>query len=241
MLELNDSSCDNTMQIGIDEAGRGPLLGRVYAAACLLPQNSELLRYSDIKDSKKFSSRDKIKEVATNIKENAIAWSVHYEDEKTVDRINILQATYAAMYKCTHDMICKLKNKFSSVDYNSIILLIDGRYFTPTSHFIDGDIVSLSYKCIEKGDGKFMNIAAASILAKVARDDYVESLCDQFPLLDQIYRLRSNKGYGSKHHCEAIREHGISQFHRQTFGICRNKPITFFQCHSSHTTDLKDN
>jgi len=196
-------------EIGVDEAGRGPLFGRVYTAAVILPKDDGF-DHSKMKDSKKFHSVKKIKEVAEYIKENALFWSVTFEDEKVIDEINILQATQKSMHHSIENVIRKSKtNVLNSHQYK---LLIDGNYFKPFKNY--------EHVCVEGGDNMYSCIAAASILAKVERDTYIEELCNENPELIEKYGLNSNKGYGAKKHIEGIKEHGITIWHRRTFGIC---------------------
>jgi ribonuclease HII len=211
-------SNDETLEIGIDEVGRGPLFGRVYTAAVILPKDDSF-DHSKMKDSKKFSSKTKIQEVAQYIKENAIAWAISFEDEKTIDTINILQATQLSMHKCIGEI---LKNSITKS--KPVKLLIDGNYFKPLTSYnsVYGKIEQIPFQCVEQGDNKFTCIAAASILAKVARDAYIEELCEQNPELVEHYSLLSNKGYGAKKHIEGIKEHGITIWHRRSFGICKD-------------------
>jgi ribonuclease HII len=211
------------IEIGIDEVGRGPLFGRVYASAVVLPKSNEF-KHNEMKDSKKFSSKKKIDSTSQYIKQNAIAWSIRYEDETTIDRINILQATQLAMHNCITDILHQLKEKNSELNLRNIILLIDGNYFKPFTHFnsITNKFETIMYHTIEQGDNKFTSIAAASILAKVERDKYIEELCEENTELKEKYKIDSNKGYGSKHHLDGIKKHGITQWHRKTFGICKN-------------------
>jgi ribonuclease HII len=211
------------IEIGVDEVGRGPLFGRVYASAVILPKSNDF-KHNEMKDSKKFSSKKKIDSVAQYIKQNAIAWSIRYEDEITIDRINILQATQLAMHNCITDILHQLKEKNSELNLRNIILLIDGNYFKPFTNFnpITNKFETIIYHTIEQGDNKFTSIAAASILAKVERDKYIEELCEENPELKEKYKIDSNKGYGSKHHLDGIKTHGITKWHRKTFGICKN-------------------
>ena len=204
-------------EIGVDEVGRGPLFGRVYTAAVILPKDDSF-DHSKMKDSKKFHSKQKIQEVAEYIKENAIAWSVAYEDEKTIDEINILQATQKSMHKCIKEVVKK-----TSRQPDLIQLLIDGNYFNSYAEYNNTQrkLEVLKHVCIEGGDNKYSCIAAASILAKVARDAYIEELCNEHPELSEKYNIDSNKGYGAKKHLDGINEHGITQWHRKTFGICK--------------------
>lgn len=210
------------VEIGSDEAGRGPLFGRVYSAAVVLPKDDSF-DHNKMKDSKKFHSKKKIEEVANYIKENAIAWSVKYADEITIDTINILQATQQAM----HDAITDVKTQMIQLNPNlkptDILLLIDGNYFNPLTHFnkATNKIEYIPYKMIEGGDNKYTSIAAASILAKVERDKYIEDLCEENPELAERYGIDSNKGYGAKRHLDGIKQYGITKWHRRSFGICK--------------------
>jgi ribonuclease HII len=209
------------IEIGIDEAGRGPMFGRVYAGVAVLPKD-DVFDHSQMKDSKKFTSKKKIENVAEYIKENAIAWAVEYEDEQIIDNINILQATQSAMHKGIKNVIAQLSNN-KDIDYDKILLLVDGNYFKPFTILNKTKTKFECIKCqmIEGGDNKYTSIAAASILAKVSRDKYIEELCIQNPELIERYSIDSNKGYGSKKHMEGINKYGISKWHRKTFGICK--------------------
>ena len=242
---------DHIIEIGADEAGRGPMFGRVYSGAVVLPKDDSFDHYK-MKDSKKFTSKNskKINEVAEYIKQNAIAWAVAYEDERVIDEINILQATQSAMHKAIQNVIGQLTKNNTVLDYNNLFLLIDGNYFKPfhyeSDHNMGGSSAksnvtikpiqmpmsstntkpsfktsTLHYTTIEGGDNKYTSIAAASILAKVERDKYIEDLCLHNPDLIEKYGLDSNKGYGSKRHMDGIKKHGISKWHRRTFGICK--------------------
>jgi len=218
----------NILEIGADEAGRGPLFGRVYSAAVILPKDGSF-DHSKMKDSKKFHSKKQIDEAADYIKQNALAWYVSFEDEKTIDAINILQATQKAMHKAIletrnqYNELMKKEVKKENNDY-SFYLLIDGNYFNPITYFNkhSNKLESLRYSCIEGGDNKYTAIAAASILAKVERDKYIEELCKEHPDLIEKYGIDQNKGYGAKRHLDGIKEHGISIWHRRSFGICRS-------------------
>jgi ribonuclease HII len=208
---------DNNLEIGIDEAGRGPMLGRVYTAAVILPKDDSF-NHSLMKDSKKFHSVKKIKEVAEYIKKNALYWHVAYADEQTIDEINILNATHKAMHEAIRAVLEKAIDK-ESVSFH---LLVDGNNFKPLRIVKpDMSLEQIRHTCIEGGDNIYTAIAAASIIAKVERDTYIEELCKKEPLLDQRYGLLSNKGYGTKTHMEGIAQHGISQYHRKSFGVCK--------------------
>jgi ribonuclease HII len=206
-------------EIGVDEAGRGPLFGRVYAAAVILPKDDSF-EHSRMKDSKKFHSKKKIEEVAEYIKQHAIAYSVSYEDEKTIDDINILQATQKCMHTCIQEVQKKVLHDKKK---ESIYLLIDGNYFNPITHLNKQTkkLEVLPYTTVEGGDNKYTCIAAASILAKVERDKYIDSLCQNHPELGEKYGIDTNKGYGAKKHLDGIRTHGITPWHRRTFGLCK--------------------
>jgi ribonuclease HII len=197
-------------EIGVDEVGRGPLFGRVYSAAVVLPKDDSFDHFK-MKDSKKFHSKKKIQEVADYIKMNAIAWSVTFEDECVIDEINILQATQ----QCMHKSILKIIEKTKMTEYK---LLIDGNYFKPLKV---SNNIKYKFACIEGGDNIYSSIAAASIIAKVERDKYIEDLCNLHPDLIEKYGIDSNKGYGAKKHMDGIKEHGITPWHRRTFGICK--------------------
>ena len=233
-LQLHYSKDPNIIEIGVDEVGRGPLFGRVYTSAVILPSNKNAnidtsldivdlkeefeFDFSKIKDSKKFHSKKKITEVANYIKEHAVAWSVSYIDESIIDDVNILQATQLSMHKCINEIIQK-----NNLPLDSTLLLIDGNYFKPVTLFDKktNQIQSFNYVCVEGGDNKYASIAAASILAKVARDEYIQELCEQHPNLIEHYGIDSNKGYGAKKHLDGIKQNGITIWHRRTFGICK--------------------
>ena len=204
------------IEIGIDEAGRGPMFGRVYAGIVVLPKDDSF-NHSQMKDSKKFHSKKKIEQVADYIKKNAIAWAVEYEDEQTIDKINILQATQSAMHKGITNVLSQL-SKLSNINYDKILILVDGNYFKP---FTILNEITIKYKMIEGGDNKYTSIAAASILAKTERDKYINELCEENPELVHHYDINSNKGYGSKKHMDGIKQYGITKWHRKTFGLCK--------------------
>ncbi len=209
------------IEIGIDEAGRGPMFGRVYAGVAVLPKDDSF-DHSQMKDSKKFHSKKKIEQVAEYIKENAIAWAVEYEDEQTIDEINILQATQSAMHKGIKNVLSQL-SKLTDINYDKILLLVDGNYFKPFTILNKNKtkLETIKYQMVEGGDNKYTSIAAASILAKVERDTYIDKLCEENHELIEHYGIDSNKGYGSKKHMDGIKQHGITKWHRKTFGICK--------------------
>jgi ribonuclease HII len=210
----------NIIEVGADEAGRGPMFGRVYSGAVVLPKDDSFDHYK-MKDSKKFTSKNnkKIQEVADYIKANAIAWAVEYEDERVIDDINILQATQSAMHKAIRSVMRQIKD----LDTNNLFLLIDGNYFKQLTvvNKSNNRIENAKFETIEGGDNKFTSIAAASILAKVERDKYIEDLCKENPELIEKYGIDSNKGYGSKTHMDGIKKYGITKWHRRTFGLCK--------------------
>jgi ribonuclease HII len=218
-LKKNFLEDPSIYEIGVDEVGRGPLFGRVYTAAVVLPKDDSF-DHSKMKDSKKFHSKKKIEEVAEYIRQNAIAYYISYEDEKVIDEINILQATQRSMRTSIMEVRKQLLNE--KKEPLKVHLLIDGNYFIPIT-FLNKDtnkIETIPYDFIEGGDNKYSAIAAASILAKVERDKYIEDLCVENPDLVEKYSLDTNKGYGSKKHLDGIKEHGITIWHRRTFGIC---------------------
>tara|TARA_R110002074_G_scaffold255810_1_gene428251 strand:- start:2974 stop:3678 length:705 start_codon:yes stop_codon:yes gene_type:complete len=212
VLEHYYSADDGAVEIGVDEVGRGPMLGRVYSAAVILPKD-ESFNHSLMKDSKRFHSKNKIMEAYEYIKEHSIAWSVGYSTESTIDDINIRNATHRAMHEAIKGVIEPGKK---------IHLLVDGNDFKPyTIMNPDIGIVQVPTTCIEGGDDKYTAIAAASIIAKVTRDKYIADLCEENPSLDEKYGIMSNKGYGTTTHMDGIRAYGITKFHRRSFGICR--------------------
>lgn len=174
---------------GVDEAGRGPLAGRVYAAAVILPEG---IIIDGINDSKKLSEK-KREELFEVIKEKALAYSVAYADEKRIDEINILNATFEAMNKA-----------------------VDGLSVKPDFVLIDGNRIKgmeTPHKTIVKGDSKSISVAAASVLAKVSRDRYIAEEAKKYP----EYGFEKHKGYGTKAHTEAILKYGACPIHRKTF------------------------
>ena len=198
------------IEAGCDEAGRGCLVGRVYAAAVIWPKEipDEVRRaidFSLIRDSKKLTEKRRLKAVEI-IKRYAIAWAVAYEDEKTIDEINILQAAYSSMHKAIRNLSVKPES-----------LIVDGSYFKPYMD-LDGEIIP--HTTVTKGDNKYISIAAASILAKVSRDQYITELYHSDPSFEP-YEWHKNKSYGTKRHLDAIKKYGVTPHHRLSFGICK--------------------
>ena len=228
---LREYNSENKWEIGIDEAGRGPMFGRLYVAGVVLPKDDSF-RHQDMKDSKKFHSQTKIRNVSKYIKEHAIAWHIHYISAKTIDHINIRQSVLLAMQECAKQCIYKLRNIVPEiVPERDVFLVIDGNDFTRCPLFDETtqSIVEISHCTVEGGDNKYTSIAAASILAKVARDDYINELCLEYPELHDRYGIGKNKGYGTKIHLDGIIKHGISEWHRTSYGLCktaRRNPIT---------------
>ncbi len=182
----------NEIEAGCDEAGRGCLAGPVFAAAVILPSDfsNDLLN-----DSKQLSEKHR-KALRIVIEKEAITWAVAQVDPKEIDKINILNASFLAMHRAL-DQLKKLPTS----------LLIDGNRFKPYKN--------ISHHCIIKGDGKFMSIAAASILAKTYRDDFMESLALQHP----HYGWEKNKGYPTQAHRTAIQQFGSCKHHRKSFRL----------------------
>ncbi len=197
---LLNSYTKKLIEAGCDEAGRGCLAGPVYAAAVILPQN---YRNSDLNDSKILSEkqRKKLREI---IESEAISWAVASVDNNEIDEINVLNASFLAM----HRAIEKLEKQPG-------FLLIDGNRFKIYKE--------IPHKCIIKGDGKYLSIAAASILAKTHRDDFMKKLHIEFP----DYDWKNNKGYPTPKHKAAIAKHGITDFHRKSFRLNEQLKIDF--------------
>lgn len=180
------------IEAGCDEAGRGCLAGPVVAAVVILPKR---FKHDVLNDSKKLnaSQREILKE---EIKEKAIAWHIAMVDNHEIDRLNILRATYKAMHLAIEGLERKPE-----------LLLVDGNNFIPFKE--------IPFKTIIKGDGKFMSIAAASVLAKTYRDEYMNKLHEKHP----EYSWNTNKGYPTQEHRDAIAEFGSTDFHRKTFNL----------------------
>ena len=204
------------IEIGIDEAGRGPMFGRVYVGAVVLPKDNKQFDFSKMKDSKKFHSEKKIKEVAEYIKSHAITWSVTFAEHDEIDSKNIRKATI----DCMHNAINNIMEKLNTTP-DKIYILVDGNDFIPMMKLCDDSYIQIPHICVEGGDNTYASIAAASILAKVERDEYIMSMCKENPELNAHYDLESNKGYGTKKHMDGIKIHGISKWHRKSFGICK--------------------
>ena len=179
-------------EAGCDEAGRGCLAGSVYAAAVILPEGyqNELLNDSQQLTEKR---RYALREI---IERDAVAWAVGVVTPEEIDKINILNASILAM----HRALDQLKVRPEAI-------IVDGNRFTPYNN--------LPYTTIVKGDGKYLSIAAASILAKTYRDDYMNRLAEEYPQYDWL----SNKGYPTKKHREAIRQYGIAPYHRKSYNL----------------------
>jgi len=182
----------NLVEAGCDEAGRGCLSGPVYAAAVILPKNFE---NDFLKDSKQLSDNQRRK-LRPIIETEAVAWAVASVNNVEIDEINILNASFLAM----HRALDKLKTLPDC-------LLIDGNRFKKYKN--------ISHHCIVKGDGKYLSIAAASILAKTYRDDYMLKLHQKYPQYDWV----NNKGYGTIKHRKAIEVYGANKFHRKSFTL----------------------
>ena len=191
---------EDLIEAGCDEAGRGCLAGSVYAAAVILPSDyqNELLN-----DSKKLTAKKRYT-LREEIERDAIAWAVGIVTPEEIDKINILNASFLAM----HRALDQLKVRPEAV-------IVDGNRFKPYQDLPSTTIV--------KGDGKYLSIAAASILAKTYRDDYMLSLAEEYPQYD----WQSNMGYPTKKHRQAIREHGITPYHRKSYNLLGDGQLSF--------------
>ena len=184
-------------EVGLDEAGRGPLIGRVYAAAVNWGNTDENTK---VMDSKKLSAK-KRNEVLKWIKENVDEWAVGFAEPEEIDEINILEATTLAMYRAIEQLTFK-------PDY----LVIDGCGW-------EKKFTNFNTTSIVKGDSKIYSIAAASIIAKEYHDDYIKTICAENPELNERYDLLSNMGYGTRNHVDGIRKYGLSNYHRKSFKL----------------------
>ena len=211
-----------TYEICIDEAGRGPLFGRVYIASVVLPRDGSFL-VDGIMDSKMIKSADKLRQLSERIKKEAVAWHIAYLEPGEIDNINILNATLNGMHECVRNICSQLEDNGKSMNSDNTLAVVDGNQFNPYCKWNEETqtIEWLPYVTVEHGDSLYVGVAAASILAKHAHDSYIWDLCDQYPELDAKYKLRSNVGYGTKHHLDGIREHGITRWHRKSFGPCK--------------------
>ena len=214
MAETNE-----TIVIGVDEAGRGPLFGKVYTSAVVLPSD-EIFDKSKLKDSKKFSSKKKIKEVFEYIKENCNYYGIDSADVDEIDKYNILQATQRSMHRSISQVITKLleTNNDSNI-FKKIIIYVDGNYFNTFKYFYNDCFHIISHECVIKGDSIHKEISGASILAKVSRDKYIEEFIEENPEYDEKYGLLSNKGYAAKVHIDGIKKYGYSPYHRKSFKL----------------------
>lgn len=196
----------NTVEVGIDEAGRGSLIGDVYVAAVIWnPEVTDGLA-EQIKDSKKLS-RKKRAVLRSYIEDNAVDYAVAKTDNIRIDTVNIYQATQEAM----HAALNKLQ-----VDFDFV--LVDGNGFRPYMKEHGDEYVQ--HACIVGGDNIYMSIAAASILAKEYHDEHIKTLVTEHPYLEK-YGLLKNMGYGTKVHLEAIKAFGVTDFHRKSFSVCK--------------------
>ena len=188
------------LEVGIDEVARGCMFGRVYTAAVIWPQDVEY--DDDVRDSKKLSKK-KREQLYDFIIENAIDYSINYSDEQFIDETSITTAVYNSMHK-------NLDNLTVEPD----LILVDGNFFPQYKN--------KNHLCVIDGDATYKSIAAASILAKVEHDHYIEDICEEYPYLHEKYDLLNNMGYGTKKHMDGIKQYGSSDFHRKTYGICKN-------------------
>lgn len=181
-----------TIECGVDEAGRGCLCGAVVAAAVILPKD---FQNQTLNDSKQLThkQRQALREI---IEKEAIAYGVGFVSNEEIDQINILNASFLAMTRAIEQIKTPIE-----------LLLIDGNRFRSQ--------LTIPYKCIVKGDAKYSSIAAASILAKTYRDEYMETLAKEYP----EYNWQKNKGYPTKEHRQAIRQFGVTPHHRKTFNL----------------------
>lgn len=201
----------NKIEAGIDEAGRGCLAGPVVAAVVILPDKFPDDTYKQIRDSKKLSEK-KREMLFTYITKHASDYAIASSTPAEIDEHNILQATFNTMHKAIHKL-----------SFIPELLLVDGNGFRPfkIKDDKDEDNIYVEHRCVKGGDNEYLAIAAASILAKVSRDRYMKALCKTNPELNRKYGWIKNKAYGTKQHREGIKEHGITEYHRKSFGICK--------------------
>ena len=189
---------DGKTEAGCDEAGRGCLAGSVHAAAVILPPDYDNPLLNDSKqltEKRRYALRD-------DIIRDAVAWAVGVVTPEEIDRINILNASFLAMHRALDQLTVRPE-----------AIIVDGNRFTPYR--------DLPYATIVKGDGKYQSIAAASILAKTFRDDYMNRLAEEYP----CYDWKSNKGYPTRKHREGIRLHGVSPYHRKSYNLLGSQEL----------------
>lgn len=208
MAELQSHFYEGLVEAGCDEAGRGCLAGSVYAAAVILPPD---YRNAQLNDSKQLSAAKRY-ELRSQIEQDAVAWAVGVVMPEEIDRINILNASILAMHRALDQLPIRPE-----------AIIVDGNRFKPYRPMVDGSPLSIPHTCIVKGDGKYLSIAAASILAKTYRDDYMDRLAQEYPQYDWL----SNKGYPTKKHREAIRQHGITPYHRKSYNLLGDGQLSF--------------
>lgn len=201
MLDTKYDTNSDSIEVGLDEAGRGCLAGPIFAAAVIWDKNKP---FPAINDSKKLTKK-KRQELRTVIEAEAIDYCVAYIDNNDIDETHIGIANMKAM----HEAIEGLETPFD-------MLLVDGVNFKKYE--------DKPHVCITKGDSKLVSIASASVLAKTYHDDYIEQLCHQHPQLND-YDWMNNMCYGSAKHMKAIKEHGITKYHRQSYSPCANMPM----------------
>jgi ribonuclease HII len=188
------------LEVGVDESGRGPGLGRLYTAAVIWPPGFESSLVRDSKTIKK----SHMKESYDFVIQHAIAYHVDYATEEEIEKNGILSANMASMHRAIKGINKDIKH-----------LLIDGNYFEP---YMDSEGKYINHTTVIKGDSEYYSIAAASILAKWTRDQYIDKLCDEYPDLDTRYRIRDNKGYlSAQAHKDGLASYGYCQFHRKTW------------------------
>jgi len=202
------------IEAGCDEAGRGCLAGSVYAAAVIFPEDYQ---NEELNDSKQLTDR-KRHELRAIIERDAIAWAVGIVTPEEIDKINILNASFLAM----HRALDQLKVRPEAI-------IVDGNRFRPYVNrsrtavdAVQNAPSPLPHTCIVKGDGKYLSIAAASILAKTYRDDYMDELAEQYPQYD----WKSNKGYPTRKHRDAIRQYGVTPYHRMSYHLLPTEELS---------------
>ncbi len=208
-MVLANYHTENVLECGVDEAGRGPAIGRMYSACVFWPKDLEA---PQVKDSKKFKNAEEREKVELFIKQNAIAYGIAYIEADEIDTINIHQANLKIFHQA-------IRNTYINPDH----ILVDGVHFKP---FCDQNDNYISYTTVIGGDNKYTSIAAASILAKCEHDRYIRQLCQQYPLLNR-YGLCKGMGYATPEHLEAIQKYGITQFHRQSYKCCQGVSIQY--------------
>ena len=196
------------LEAGVDEAGRGSLLGRMYVGAVIFEKNMNMsnpLNPKLVKDSKKFTSRTRRKEAYDYILDNCLSYGIAWCEASDIDDAGLSKSLTRTMH-----------NAIRALELTPEFLIIDGNYFEPYFHPYRAGFEPVQYQCVAGADNSYYSVAAASILAKVAHDEYIEEMVEKYPILRE-YNVHQNMGYGAKQHIEMLKTAGPTEHHRRSF------------------------